>query len=84
MGTRGLYIRCTRSHICCMRFCGRINSPQNSGHTHYLEQPKAIGKLLQCNARTLVGTFYNVLCTLKSDTRFLKIVRLILAVYVCP
>lgn len=67
-----------------MRFCGRINSPQNSGHTHYLEQPKAIGKLLQCNARTLVGTFYNVLCTLKSDARFLKIVRLILAVYVCP
>lgn len=53
-----------------MRFCGRINSPQNSGHTHYSEQPKAIGKLLQCNARTLVGTFYNVLCTLKSDARF--------------
>lgn len=67
-----------------MHFCGPINSPQNSGHTHYLEQLKAIGKLLQCTARTLVGTFYNVLYTLKSDARFLKIVRLILADYVCP
>lgn len=43
-----------------MRFCGRINSPQNSGHTHYLEQPKAIGKLLQCNARTNISREFNV------------------------
>lgn len=32
-------------------------------------------KSLQCHARTLVRQFYNVLCTRKSNARFLKIIR---------
>lgn len=30
-------IRCTSSHIRCMRFCCRIKPPQNSEHRHYLD-----------------------------------------------
>lgn len=30
-------IRCTNSHIRCMRFCVRIKSPQSCGHAHHLD-----------------------------------------------
>lgn len=53
----------------------RLN--QVIGHAHYSDATDCdeSSNLLQCNTRTLVRTFYNVLCTLKSNARFLKIAR---------
>lgn len=53
--------------IRCMRFSGRIKSPQNCGHAHHHDT-------IECdqNKRTLVPTSYNVLYTRKSDAQFFK------------
>ena len=71
---------CTVSRIRCMRYSSRIKSSKKWTCTLF-RRHRMLSKLSQCNARTLVRTSCNVLCTRKSDAWFLKVVKWIAAVY---
>lgn len=67
----------TRSRIRCMRFWCRIKAPQNCEHTHFLDATECDPNY---NETHINSNAYNVLCTHKSDARFLIFFKLQIAI----